>query len=308
MRRWSIAFGFAGVLALGGSALLGECLGSAAESGSLSVAVAQAAPGPAALRPAKVVLSADWKRRQERERTAERAARRRLLGLDVAELDTLVQADPSAIGSLSLGKANRGGLFNGVELPESPLWRRVEPDKAFGTQETIDGISHAIHAVHRTFADTHELWVGHISRQRGGWLRPHRSHQSGRDVDLGFYYTDDSRWYVRGSEKNLDVARNWVLLKTLLVETDVEFVFLDRSVQRLMIEYAKATGEDAAWLEATFEGDRRDAQCIVRHVWGHATHMHVRFRSEVSRHMAERAYPALARAGHLPRGAWYKAR
>jgi penicillin-insensitive murein endopeptidase len=34
------------------------------------------------------------------------------------------------------------------------------------------------------------LLVGSLSRQRGGRLPPHDSHQSGRDADLGFFMTD----------------------------------------------------------------------------------------------------------------------
>jgi murein endopeptidase len=221
------------------------------------------------------------------------------------DLGNLARRDPEALGSLSLGRVNRGGLFNPVELPDSPLWHRVEPDKAFGTLETVLGLTRAVQRVHRAFPDAHELWVGHISGPRGGWLKPHRSHQSGRDVDLGFYYLDDSRWYVRASADNLDLPRTWALLRALVEVGDVEMIFLDRGVQALLSSHAASTGVDEAWLDEVFEGTRQKTQCIVRHAWGHATHMHVRFRSEVSQALASRTHAELVQAGHLPRGRRY---
>jgi murein endopeptidase len=154
--------------------------------------------------------------------------------------------------------------------------------------------------VHAELPGTQPLWIGDISRRSGGWLRPHRSHQSGQDADLGFFYADSSKWYTHATERNLDRARTWLLLRALVREADVELVFLDRSVQALLMEYAASTGEDTAWLDLVFEGQRRRSQCIVRHEWGHATHMHVRFRSRVSREVGERVQPLLVQQGVLP--------
>jgi len=42
----------------------------------------------------------------------------------------------------------------------------------------------------------------------GGYLRPHRSHQSGRDADIGLFYRGD-RFPPRGAprERSIDPAR-----------------------------------------------------------------------------------------------------
>ena len=106
-----------------------------------------------------------------------------------SEIAELIENDLASLGSMSFGKATRGAQLNSIQLPEDPRWTRVDIANSWGTQETIDYLTTAIDSVHRDFADTPKLYIGDISGPRGGYLRPHLSHQSGKDVDLGYYYT-----------------------------------------------------------------------------------------------------------------------
>lgn len=224
-----------------------------------------------------------------------------LAALDDNEIEQMVLHDPGALGSMSWGLPNGGALFNGVQLPDSPFWKLADPEHAWGTRESIDFVSHAISRVNQDFPNTPPLYVGDFSARSGGKLRPHQSHQSGRDVDLGFYYTTGVAWYKRATARNLDRARTWALLETLLTEARVEYVFVDRSIQPLLREYALAQGEDPQWLARVFEGPtNRDA--IVRHRWGHATHMHVRFENPTAELTARRSYALLQKAGLVAGG------
>jgi penicillin-insensitive murein endopeptidase len=221
-----------------------------------------------------------------------------LAALDDQELEQLALQDPSALGSMSVGAPNGGALYNGVLMPESPFWKLADPAHAFGTRESIDFVVHAITRVNEYFPGSPLLYVGDFSAPRGGKLRPHQSHQSGRDVDLGYYYSTGEAWYKRATAKNLDRPRTWALLETLLTETRVEYVFMDRSIQPLLKDYALAQGEDPEWLSRIFEGaGNRDP--IVRHRFGHATHMHVRFENPTAELTARRSYPLLQKAGLL---------
>jgi penicillin-insensitive murein endopeptidase len=221
-----------------------------------------------------------------------------LAALDDQAIEEMALRDPASLGSMSVGAPNGGALFNGVLLPESPLWRLADPAHAWGTRESIDFVAHAIKRVNEYFPNSPVLYVGDFSGPRGGKLRPHKSHQSGRDVDLGYYYTTGEAWYKRATSKNLDRARTWALLKTLLTEARVEYVFMDRSLQPLLKEYALAQGEDPEWLARVFEGpSNRDP--IVRHRLGHATHLHVRFENPTAEFTARRSYSLLQKAGVL---------
>jgi len=190
------------------------------------------------------------------------------------------RAHRQVVKSVSLGRPNAGALTRAVKMPEDPRWEIVVPQHAWGTQETVDGIARAVASVHEVHGDAHPLHVGELSRRFGGPLYPHRSHQSGRDVDLGYYYLPGkAAWYQRASKHTLDVARTWTLVRALITESDVEYIFIDRSVQKLLREHALSLGEDKEWLATVFQYKSIQPGAIVRHTWGHATHMHVRFYS-----------------------------
>jgi len=220
---------------------------------------------------------------------------RRALGLSDDELEKQVAEDPSGLGSLSLGEPYRGRLLGGVALQSSPFLEVVAPDFAFGTHETVAYLERAVRRVHAAFPKTPPLHVGHISKSSGGYVSPHRSHQSGRDVDLGFYYSKNGGWYKRGTAENLDLPRTWALLRALITETDVEMVIVDASIERLLRLYAEGIGEDRPWLTRIFSGDGQRPE-IVRHLWGHTTHFHVRFYNPAAQTLAARAYPHLVEA------------
>jgi len=224
-----------------------------------------------------------------------------LASLDDEQIEKLVLEDPASLGSMSVGAPNGGAQYNSVQLPESTFWKLADPDHAWGTRESIDSVAHAITRVNEDFPETPVLYVGDFSARSGGRLRPHKSHQNGRDVDLGFYYSTGPAWYKRATSKNLDRARTWALLDTLLTEARVEYVFMDRSIQPLLKEYALAQGEDPQWLSRVFESpSNRDS--IVRHRWGHATHMHVRFENPTAELTGRRSYALLQKAGLVPGG------
>lgn len=208
------------------------------------------------------------------------------------------EQDVESIGSLSIGRANRGFLFNGVAMPESPRWIIVEPEHAFGTEETVQSLSHAINAVNALYPETPPLYVGHISRKSGGWLRPHRSHQSGRDVDLGFYYLGGAGWYQTATADNFDVLRNWALISALMKTSPVEYVFIDRSLHEPLKAQAQAVGETEAFITEAFDGVEGVTQPLIRHARGHDDHMHIRFASPAAVGNAQRARAVLGRAAY----------
>lgn len=236
-------------------------------TGSRSVVqVAEAAPLPAA-----------------NAKTSEKTAPPRVEA-DHVELD--------ALGSLSLGDCNRGRLVNGVQPPEGRLFELVSPNFSFGTEETVSALVRAVELVHEEHPGTQPLHVGHLSAPSGGKLSPHLSHQSGRDVDLGFYYKAKRAWYRRATALTLDVERTWTLVSALITETDVEMILVDRSIHPLLRAEAKRRGASEAWLNSLFRGTG-SLPPIIRHARGHATHLHVRFFSPIAEKNAARAYPIL---------------
>jgi murein endopeptidase len=211
------------------------------------------------------------------------------------QLEQALQSDPDSLGSMSVGTPNAGRLFNGVKMPQGEHWRFTTPDAAWGTEETVGFVTRCIEEVADRFPGTSALPVGHISARRGGPLSPHVSHQSGRDVDLGYYYTDGSPWYTRATDANLDRPRTWQLVRCLVTETDVEMILIDVSVQRLLRQYAESIGEGASWLDSVFNGVAGSLPPVLRHASGHATHLHVRFYNPIAQETARRVDQLLVR-------------
>lgn len=210
-----------------------------------------------------------------------------------------VSQDLSSLGSMSVGAPNNGRLVGGVRMESTAHFEVVSKQGAYGTEETLRYLDAAIRKVHAEFPGTPPLHIGDISREKGGHLSPHKSHQSGRDVDLGFFYKDEHKWYRRGTALNLDLPRTWALLRAFVTETDVEMVLVDRGISNLLEKYAAQHGESPAWLQQIFRGDGA-RPAIVRHAHGHGTHFHVRFYNPVAETLAQRAYPFLADAGYVP--------
>lgn len=194
------------------------------------------------------------------------------------ELFRVLQDNPNALGSASIGTPTRGFLFGGVELPESEAIKH-EGGYAFGTELVVRSIERAVREVRRCFPNTPTLRVGDISRDKGGWLKPHRSHQSGLDADLGYYYRIQAGWYEKATAANLDLARTWALVRAFVEGGNVDTIFIDLTVQRILKTYVATLPKEEQPAEDWFQSPLKK-DTVIRHAWGHVTHFHVRFRDE----------------------------
>jgi hypothetical protein len=217
-----------------------------------------------------------------------------LLDLSDEELMERIEIDPTAIGSLSIGTAGRASLYNGVALPPSPHWQAAPNADSYATSETIAFLEAAVDTVFELFPETQPIVIGDISAEGGGHLKRHRSHQGGRDVDVGFFYKGGkTSWFLPGTPANFDLPRNWALVRALVTRTDVHLIFLDIRIQRMLYKYALSLGEEKSWLDQVFQCGRGLRNSIVQHVVGHRTHYHVRFYNAVAQEMGRRAQPLL---------------
>ena len=202
--------------------------------------------------------------------------------------------EPESLGSVSFGVTEAGRLMNGVQLAPGDAWQIVDRNNAWGTSETIEFLQSAANAVREQFPDAAPLRINHIGRQNGGYLRPHQSHQAGRDVDLGFFYPrgEDPGHLSKKRELAMDLALNWALLKAVITRSDVEFVLVDKRIQARLYAYALEQGEDQVWLDKLFHAG---AQSLVRHARRHRDHFHVRYLSARSQELGRRIQPLLSK-------------
>ncbi len=115
------------------------------------------------------------------------------------------------LGSISVGHPNAGYLVNAVKMPKGDAWVLSIPDHAWGTDETVGSLTHVLESVARRFPGGPRAIIGSISAEHGGLLPPHKSHRTGRDVDVHLYLTKrkPGSWYEPGTAENLDRPRCW---------------------------------------------------------------------------------------------------
>ncbi len=201
----------------------------------------------------------------------------------------------------SCGAANRGKLSNGVRLPHKgvgyvipKIWRKR--NYRYGTREMINMITRAARRVAQRYPGA-MLGVADISKKNGGTLYNHRSHQSGRDVDLHYYAVDRKNrpffpdkfmpyymyngravyakmpGYVRIKERFFDLKRNWAFVKEILSDptVTVTHIFASYQIKKWLLKYAKQQRENAALISRATKVIMQPSDSK-----NHNDHMHVR--------------------------------
>jgi murein endopeptidase len=224
-----------------------------------------------------------------------RSANVTLLGLDLDTTGLPLKAVPS--GGISLGEPHRGRLRGGVQLPKNPsLYLVRRPEFAFGSTHAVMNLQLGLAKFRDYSGYPGPLIVSDLSAQRGGRHFPHKSHQSGRDVDVWLplrSYSDgitvkggspetDSIDFEHFSAKHpgeIDWDASWQLVRALLRTGQVERIFLDRSRHRFLHEAALRNGLSEQDADTLIEGVKsKTVNAVVHHVAGHDKHIHVRFR------------------------------
>ena len=188
----------------------------------------------------------------------------------------------------SLGQPWNGKLVNGERMPRGEGYQLRRPQRAFGASHVVEHLQHAIAEVRALYPEVHTLAIGDLSQRGGGKIGDHHSHQSGLDVDVGFYFTRVPDGYPDTfvtANSELDLQATWALLtaftRTSDLETGVQLIFLDYEVQARLYKFAKQRGTPDNDLAVIFQYPRgKDTLAgLVRHWPHHADHLHVRFKA-----------------------------
>jgi murein endopeptidase len=163
------------------------------------------------------------------------------------------------------------------------LWVR-NPQRGYGTKKTVHLLRKASNAVRAKFAKTTDITIGDLSYRGGGKMSPHLSHRRGLDADVGYYYKDGRfrRWFAKTAPYQLDLARQWTFIDTLLKTGQVQYIFMAYRLQKALYRHAKKKGVPKRRLKRIFQWPRRwtERRGIIRFERGHGTHMHIRFKSD----------------------------
>jgi penicillin-insensitive murein endopeptidase len=178
-----------------------------------------------------------------------------------------------------------------MHLEEAPYLRITPADTAgdvrWGLLPLVTMLDRAARAVRRQFPDA-VTSVGHLSREGGGEIERHRSHESGRDADVGFYVrtatglpllaTHFAPFRPDGSAVGwpgayFDDAKNWALVAALVADAEarVTHLFVAVPLRARLLNYAERMGAPP--------GLRMRAAEVMQQPHGalpHDDHFHVR--------------------------------
>lgn len=184
-------------------------------------------------------------------------------------------------GGISIGRPSRGRLVRGVELPDRPdLYVRRKPDESYGSTHAIKELMGAIVRFRHETGFKRSIVIGGISRAKGGRFRPHKSHQSGRDIDIRMPLTAAAEGKRHITANDIDWRATWQLIHAFIRNGQVEYVFLEYKLQKRLYKAARETGVPQEQLAEWIQWPRppKTNKGIVRHVQGHQVHFHVRVR------------------------------
>ncbi|MBK9031168.1 MAG: penicillin-insensitive murein endopeptidase [Myxococcales bacterium] len=201
--------------------------------------------------------------------------------------------------TVSVGGAADGVLLDGAELPDRGVGYEVPARwRARGSQWGTDELVALVVGAGRRVAEDlpgARIGVADMSRRGGGPGPHHRSHQTGRDVDLLFFvrdpsgrpvaltemrhFGDEGRTVDGGPPLRFDVARTWVLVRALLADRGVviDHLFIYAPLRSLLLDHARAIGEPeglVAWAGQVLSQPGDSAP--------HDDHLHVRIRCPLS--------------------------
>lgn len=182
-------------------------------------------------------------------------------------------------GGVSIGRPSRGRLVRGVELPDRPdLYTRRKPEESWGSSHAITQLMAAIVRFRHDTGFRRSIIIGGISKPRGGRFRPHKSHQSGRDIDIRMPLTAAAEGKKHVGPGDIDWKATWQLIHAFIVSGEVEYIFLEHPLQKRVYKAAREAGisKEQLGLWVQWPLPPRTNKGIVRHVKGHKVHFHVR--------------------------------
>jgi penicillin-insensitive murein DD-endopeptidase len=174
------------------------------------------------------------------------------------ELPAKFRKAPYALMSLSIGAPNAGWQLRGKKLKKTPHLRikAGNEQNTYGHPALVLMLRRSAKEVARAGRGAPML-VGDLSREQGGPLAGHRSHQSGRDADVGFFALDrkgkpiELGRFVRfgkdgkaldGSGAVFDDWRNWLLVQSWVNDqrAGLSHIFISSALRLRLLRYAQS--------------------------------------------------------------------
>ncbi len=204
------------------------------------------------------------------------------------ELPAQFRQYPYSVMSLSVGAPNSGYHVRAKKLSDTPhlVVKSSSVKYRYGHPALVLMLRRSAREIGRSGKGITML-VGDLSRETGGALYGHRSHQSGRDADVGFYALDPRGNSVKLTEfvkfeadgrsqdgtLRFDDYRNWLLVQAWVKDrrAGLSHIFVSHGLRARLLAYAQSRPAFRAHVPAAMELLKQP-----EHGEPHDDHFHVR--------------------------------
>ncbi len=183
--------------------------------------------------------------------------------------------------SESVGRPYKGRLVNGEKMPKGPGYTYGRRPNIYGTNETVTLLIESFGKIIQKYPKGPLIVVGNLSQRKGGKFGPHASHQSGRDVDIGYFHKKSYqpvKSMMRTNGKNIDARKTWFMIQTFLETRKVKYMFINHEIQKVLYNHLKKRRFKQSYIDRIFQYPRKSGGGgIIQHSDGHDDHIHIRF-------------------------------
>lgn len=173
-----------------------------------------------------------------------------------SELPARFRQYPYSVMSLSVGAPNSGYQIRAKKLSDTPhlVVKNSSTKYRYGHPALVLMLRRSARELSRSGKGITML-VGDLSREEGGALFGHRSHQSGRDADVGFYALDsrgnsvkltefvkfEANGYSADGALRFDDYRNWLLVQAWVTDrrAGISHIFVSHGLRARLLAYAQ---------------------------------------------------------------------
>ena len=184
----------------------------------------------------------------------------------------------------SAGRAFKQAKYSGkryklVKLEPGDGYVLANDKRTWGTRLAVYQLSRIMAMYRQRYADDMPVIIRDMSKKGGGILAGHNSHIDGRDVDIPLILNKVDN-ITSDTVRTMNAEKTWFLVKALVNTCDTEFIFVDRRIQKQLIDHAVVNGYPPKMLDLIFQYPSKKMKGMVLHWPKHVDHLHVRFRQE----------------------------